>query len=688
MSNKYKSTYRCYLIDHHSPDSPIITLENLNFSQYEAFFREANIDSLMLYCKDHWGASYYDSQVPGTHKHPGLGQTDYIARVKEIADRMGIEFVAYYCLEYDEGAARSHPQWRALKPDGSGLIRDDLYAKWSIDCLRTGYGEYCLSQLEEICTRYRPDALFLDIFGTSLCYCPACRKAFADRFGYPLPETEEEVMAHSKDVTTFCDEHSEAFLQELRGRLKAIDPTLAITINFASHYPLNIRRLLDYQFAEPVLQDNWFSAAYTRDTAKGRYPLMMPGEFSAVYNYQSTARYITDLSEIAAQGCRVGMYSGSQHPDGTLDFEEARRLGAAFREIEAMHPMLTGREPMRYVGILQSDLCNQVGIEGFPQDAILRLKRSEPHRRAILGAMKLCEHAKIPWNVIPVSELDDPSRYPVLILPEFYIVTPELAEKLKAYVEQGGILMASALTGTYAPDLTSTGRFALEELLGVRFRCVNRSYEANTWSAYLAPRHPMGGIFATGTTPPVSEFFVETELCGAEPIADLILPCVACDEAHWVNWWSPPPECRDSGLSAVTVHRQGKGAAIYTAFDLFTMAAGDNYACVHDLFAHLLTYAPRPQLQNVLDAPESVRTSLCTRSDGAWVVHQISQMPKLVQGEVLPVSGGILRGTGPAPSRARLAYPEARDLEICKRDEGWEIALPSLTLQQITELYF
>lgn len=97
---------------------------------------------------------------------------------------------------------------------------------------------------------------------------------------------------------------------------------------------------------------------YARDTATGQHPILAPGEASQVYNYAHTNQYIYDLSCIAAQGCRVGMYSGSQHRDGTLDHEEARRLGAAYHVLDKLSPWLTEREAYGNIGIIQSDASN------------------------------------------------------------------------------------------------------------------------------------------------------------------------------------------------------------------------------------------------------------------------------------------------------------------------------------------
>ena len=68
MSNLYKSSSKCYLIDHHSPQPPIIPLNHLDIKEYEAFIDTANVDSMMVYCKDHWGVTYYPSTVaPGDY---------------------------------------------------------------------------------------------------------------------------------------------------------------------------------------------------------------------------------------------------------------------------------------------------------------------------------------------------------------------------------------------------------------------------------------------------------------------------------------------------------------------------------------------------------------------------------------------------------------------------------------------
>lgn len=684
MSTKYTTTKRCYLIDHHSPQPPDVPLGHLDINEYESFFDTANIDSLMVYCKDHWGVTYYPSNVPGARQHEGV-KKDWIGEISSLLKKKDIEFAAYYCIEYDEGAARNFPEWRVQRPDGSGLIREDEFARWSLCCCQTGYREYCLLQLEEIVSRYAPDALFLDILGTSLCYCSACREKFEAQYHYPLPESDEEVLEHRTDIMQFLNNNTKEFLTELRQRVKAIDPELAVTINFSCHYPQEIRDMLEYQFSEPLLRDNWFSSAYARDTAIGQYPMLAPGEASQVYNYNSVNEYIYDLSSIAAQGCRAGMYSGSQHIDGTLDFEEARLIGTAFAEIKKMEPYLTGRTPVKCVGILQSDLSMSINLTHLYPDAILRMKRHNPHQNAVLGAMQLCEHAKLPFRILPERTVTEDlvKQFQVILLPEVFVIQEDVADILRSYVQNGGLIISSGQSGLWNADSSRRPISSVSDLLGIGHARIHTEHKANRWSAYLknVSRRDFSGLLSC-TTPPVSEHFVETVPAdSAQILLHLILPCVCCDETHWVNWWSPPPGT-DSGYPALIHNAVGAGNVYYLAFDFFTMASAEGFRHPYSLFQDLICMEHvKPVLHNRTETPDMIRTAYFETED-SYIIHQISTLPKQFHGHLSPVNGGSLEFQRKI-SQAEVVYPEKKELEICADADGTIVRLPEFSLQQI-----
>ena len=596
------------------------------------------------------------------------------------------------------------------------MIRHDTYAKWPLCCYQTGYRQYCLDQLQEIVTNYAPDALFLDIFGASLCYCPDCRHNFQAMFGYELPVHFTVGDAANRDIMTFLRHNEKSFLTEIRQKLAAIDPSLAITINFASHYPADLRNMLDYQFCEPLLGDNWFSAAYSRDTAQDRYPLLMPGEFSQVYNYPSYDKYIVELSEIAAKGCRVGMYSGSQHVDGSLEMEEARRVGAAFSAIEAMWPYIESREPVAYAAIIQSEISLSVGIDKFPQDAILRTKAPSPHLQAILGAMKLCDRQNIPWRIYTEEQFSqcDQSEIGVVLLPKVFVVSERLSADLEDYVSRGGLVIGTADSGIYNDNLSlRTARGSEEQgegqgeiysvlsgLFGIRQSRLNQTFSQNGWGAYLQPGDFFrdDGLLAV-TTPPVSASWYEIELAAqTHSLLDFIQPAVAVDDEHWVNWWSPPPKANKTIKTspALSSHEQGQGLALCLAFDLFGMADNGSYVYLHDLFRKILALAPRtPGIRLDLNHNQ-VRTHLAKRNQQI-LIHQISQLPKIIEGQSPSVSGGILsidpewlkHILGTADYTCSQVYPDNKvicsghlDQDLQNR-KPIEIQLPELQIQQI-----
>ena len=167
-----------------------------------AFFEKYHINHLMLYTKDHWGNSYYDTKIGKLHN--GLKE-DWIGKLVPILKKHNIEFNAYYCFEYDQYAPTAHPEWATVKKDGTPLVcgeeNPDATARWGIPCYETGYREYVLGQLKEVITQYHPDSIcFIDIFGKSLCYCETCQKQFKETYGYELPYKKEDMLAHNKNM--------------------------------------------------------------------------------------------------------------------------------------------------------------------------------------------------------------------------------------------------------------------------------------------------------------------------------------------------------------------------------------------------------------------------------------------------------------------------------------------------------
>lgn len=728
MSRTREPAWRGYLIDHHSPAPPVVTLDRLDIEEYRRFVRIANITTLMMYCKDHWGYSYYDTSV-GT-RHPGLTR-DWVEAVSGMLREEGVEFNAYYCLEYDTLAPLQHPQWSIVDAAGDPVRLEGRMAKWGMPCYETAYRSYVLGQLEEIVDRYRPDSLFLDIFGKTLCYCDACRAGFRADFGYELPVAAGSNVneyqtfdfgEQGRDVNAFLERCAERMLDEIMTTVKRIDPTLQVTINFAALYPKSIRDRLDYQFTEPWA-GNWLSAGYSRDTAGGQLPQLGPGDVSEVYNYRPHDVYRLAAAQIAAAGCRVFFYSGSQHTDGTLEHEEARRIGRAYEDIQAIEPWLSDREVFADVAIIQSDssVTARAGSH-VVANAIGRCKKPDPHRRAVLGAMQCCDEASIAWTVLPEQEADAKTlrRYRLVILAGLYCIGEPLASALRDYLHDGGALIADGECGLYARDGSRLTDFVTSDLLGCSFRSRLDEYEAAEWGGYVAPLRGGSSAASSGDGPGVdpTEFWAATPdtfvpagrvqyrvspAPGAQTLGHLVPPAVALTDATWVNWWCPPPRAdkvADSGVGAsgvvaqsaglnpaVVASRYGRGRAIYLAWDFFH-AKADGLHLTQGIFAGAASrLLPDPSIALETSYPVTVSLSAYVRGD-ELIVHVISHLAERTNGDAPPVEPGVLRLNAtifPATSAHLVAGDSETGaggvpLSVARRERSFEVVLPAVRI--------
>lgn len=206
----------------------------------------------------------------------------------------------------------------------------------------------------------------------------------------------------------------------------------------------------------------------------------------------------------------------------------------------------------RFAGMLQANarLLNHVYPER--QAAILTLEEQQIQMEAVcgkwcpayykdahdsrIGAYKLLWDLQIPADCIAENNLEEMSRYPLLLIPMAEHMTPDLAEKIRQYVAGGGTAIAESPFAFRDGDgwlQYSAPAFGLEEVFG----CRTRDREGKE----TAPRICCGEGAAD-----VHFFWSEYELDGGEALASYA-----------------------SGAAAVVRHRYGKGTAIVAGTEVF-----------------------------------------------------------------------------------------------------------------------
>jgi len=467
--------YRQIHLDFHT--SPFIPDVGTAFDAgaFAATLKEARVDSINLFAKCHHGMSYYPTKVG--RMHPSLTFDLFGGMVKAVNDA-GIQAVAYVPVGWEEDAA-DRADW--LEVPSSGVLGgkkpfEDGHYRWRKLCLnKPDYIDYTIRQSEEIVDNYKIAGFWYDIIFQEQCVCRDCiasmRKLGLD------PANPDDVLKHDFHVLRRFQERLTAFV---RSRLPdglvfyngmwrpdgGYDPAYSITERKKLQSHVEIESL-----PSEVWGYNHFPVFVNYHNRHNEELVGMNGKFHTAWGDFGSIRNKEALEfecfRMIANGSKISI-GDQMHPRGYLDPAVYERIGEVYRQIEEREPWCAGSTKLSQIGVLTSNRPLQV------------------HSDADEGVMRMLFELHYTFDFLDVR--DDFSGYELLILPDDIPVNRQLADKIAAYMKQGGKLLASHLSGI-DPE---SGEFSIPEL-GVSYVRPN-DYEPS----YLLPMEPLigGGIEA------------------------------------------------------------------------------------------------------------------------------------------------------------------------------------------------
>jgi hypothetical protein len=438
---------------HTSPHIPDL------FSEFDAetfadTMQHAFVNSVTVFAKCHHGMSYFPTTM-GT-PHPALGGRDVVAEMIAALHARGIQAPIYSTVAWEEKLAFEHPEWRQVKRNGEfarldpappGFIHPD---KWNFLCFNNpDYRDYLEKHVREIATRYKVDGLFMDIvfIHADGCFCDTCTELRRE-LGW-LEHTAEN---HWK----FEKWSRDRLGKRLSEALHAIHAEARLFFNGVARTSVearwNAQPLLPFATQweiESLPSGFWgyqhFPRLARHAEAHGMPWLGMTGRFQRMWGDfggikpQAALEYECFRSQALGGANSVG---DQLPPRGTLEPAAYDLIGNVYKQVDDAEPFYESSVGMPEVGIL---------LAGHP--SLLEMQTSFAEEGAVLA------FGEAHYDTHVLDDSLDLTRYALVVLPDFTVVTDTLYQKLRSYYERGGKLVLS-----YRAGFGEDGRWKLDFL--------------------------------------------------------------------------------------------------------------------------------------------------------------------------------------------------------------------------------
>jgi hypothetical protein len=532
-----------------------------------------------------------------------------------------------------------HPDWAYRTAAGEIVdYSGDVHA-----CIMGGYQQrYALKIIEELLTRHAVDGIFFNMGGFQtrdysgnyhgICHCDACRTAFRQQYGLPLPAREDMADPVYRKYRLFTARAVNDLTARVHDLIHHIRPDIAIDRDYGRRTGL-IRQEANTAIDRPL--PHWqYQASSNTKWAVGTYPELISTSTTVDF-IDFPYRHVTVSPHQQALRLAQSLANGGQldwYLMGRLDNHADRSGFQPIRDLFHYHAAhereYRDNRPLADVLLLNDTRCSDPESRGWYR--VL----SESHW--LFDAPLLDTALERDW-----------SGYKAVVLPDVRYVTDTLARKLDDYVAGGGALISVFRSAFFdesyeerpAPALTCLGIDRVEAL------------REDTRSSYLqiqaADRPTLPRLSETDLLYLDGPYLYAAYAAGTEPHLKLVPP----------HNFGPPERCYYDTVvdrPGYAVRASGRGRAIHVPWlpgSLFYRHGYVNTAWfMADLLEHVAGVAP---LGGTL--PEQVEVTRMRNRDGFDLVHLVNTSGHFGVSFFRPVTMRDLEVTLPcqaAPARA------------------------------------
>lgn len=481
---------RTFMVGHHIPDydqTKMATdiLIKVNPKEFVRELKKAHVQAFWFYSKCHYGNAYYPSKVG--HVHSALKGRDLFGEYTEACLSAGIMPLGLYEFA-DHRIIKNKPEWcHRIPPNPEKGIVDitDAVQGASVGgpCLNGPYGDFAIEQALEVVKNYPIKAYlvdFLGLFGFEAWICPYCNEKFRHAFGFDFPGIARLPHEQYVKYIRWRYEQYDAYTKRLLDAIRSVAPDIVFTHNFHAlsdgagmQNALLSSKNCTYLHAdlfslrEGMLPISWKTRILSGGSAQARGETLLDsmtctggGDFLTPKPLDSYREELWTARSVGLATCCSIMMD----VDGSLDRRIFALTEKVFGEQKKYEEWLTGMEPVATVGILRS----QQSMEFRPRED----DAPRPfHAMDFEGWVQMAIESHQLWDVVQDHQMtpDYLRRFKVLVLPDAACLSDAQAAAVRAFVEEGGELIATGESSLFDENGIQRKDFALADVFGANY---------------------------------------------------------------------------------------------------------------------------------------------------------------------------------------------------------------------------
>jgi hypothetical protein len=642
--------------------------------------------------------AYYPTEIPLHHRSEWLGDRDVLGELISGCRKLGMSVLVRTDphATYDDTKA-AHPDWIAVDAEGNPRRHWSSPEMW-VTCAMGPYNfEFMTAVHREIMSRYRPDGIFLNRWdGSGDCYCRHCREDFRAATGFNLPRTADVQDPARRAYIAWRQKRLVALLDRWNTEIRAIDPEASMIPNNGSGALSQMDSIATSHRAPMLVADRqarhglaapWLMGKTAKEfrATMGAKPVI--GLFGIgveePYRWKDSVNGSAEIRIWVLDGLANGMRPWFSKFSGTLHDERwLRGVEDLYLWTEKHQAYLTHQQPLARVGLVYSQ--QTAWYYGGEQAAA----KVENHG---LGWYQALVESRIPFEMVH-DQLLDAGRlapYKTLILPNIAALSDVQCDQLRAFVKNGGSLIATYETSLYDETGAPRKNFALADLFGVDFSGRREGPMLNSYirlEHQALPRHEIftgledapriiNGVSRLEVTP--RERFAETPLTLIPSYPDLPMEKVY-------------PRTAKTDISCLYLRRPG-GRVAYFPFDIdrtFWEVLCEDHLKV---LRNTVRWANDEEPIIEVDGPGLMDVTMW-RNAGSLTVHLINLTnPMAMKGpyrDFFPIGGQVVKlrlPDGIQPRQARLLVGD-KSVEMVRTSSVVILSVPSILDHELLAL--